>query len=407
VKEAIRMARAIMGGRAVHGFTAPGFEPVRDEFARNFAERGEVGAACAVHHKGRLVVDLWGGWRDPATEAPWEEDTLVHVFSTTKGVAALTVALAVSRGLFGFDDRIAEHWPEFAQHGKEAITVRTLLAFQAGLCAVDRRLDAALVADPDRLAAVLAAQRPAWPPGEYHGYHLHTADWIASELLRRTDPAGRTIGAYLRDELAGPLGAEFRIGTPASVPDERFAVVQEFPLTRLALHPRSMPWPFVLALAVPGSLARRVMFNLDLRTPAQMGLPPWRALELPGANGIGQVRALATMYGEFATGGRRLGLDPAVLAALREPASPPRRGPRDRVLRTDMVYTLGFTKPFPGHPFSPSPGAFGAAGTGGSNAFADPDAQLGFAYAPNRLGLHQFGDPREAALRQATYRCLG
>ena len=167
-----------------------------------------------------------------------------------------------------------------------------------------------------------------------------------------------------------------------------------------------MPWGFVLSLAVPGSLARKVMFNLALRTPAQMGLPPYRALELPGANGIGQVRDLARLYGEFATGARTLNLRPAVLADLARPATPPRHGLRDKVLKRTMVYSLGLSKPFAGFPFSPSANAFGAAGTGGSNAFADPDAQLGFAYAPNRLGLHQFDDPREQALRKAMYRCI-
>jgi len=400
------MGPARVDATVVEGFTAPGFEAVGDEFARNFAERGELGAACAVHHRGRLVVDLWGGIRDPTRQAPWERDTLVHVFSTTKGVAALTIATAVSRGLFAYDDRVAAHWPEFAQHGKQDITLRTLLAFQAGLCAVDQPVDAALLADPDRFAAVLARQKPAWRPGDHHGYHLNTADWYASELIRRTDPKRRTLGRFFAEEVAAPLGLELYIGTPAAVPEDRFAVIQQFPLTQLALHLDTMPWGFVLSLAVPGSLARRTMFNLRLKTPAEMGLPPYRALELPGANGIGQVRGLAGLYGEFATGASTLGIDPQVLADLSRPATPPRRGRRDKVLKRPMVYSLGLSKPFSGFPFSPSPRAFGAAGTGGSNAFADPDAELGFAYAPNRLGLHQFNDPRERALREATYRCL-
>ncbi len=400
------MGQARVDDAVMQGYTAPGFEAVKAEFARNFTERGELGAACAVHHRGRMVVDLWGGLRDPARQAPWERDTLVHVFSTTKGVAALTIATAVSRGLFAYDDRVVDHWPEFAQHGKGDITLRTLLAFQAGLCFVDQPVDADLLADPDRFAEVLARQKPAWRPGDHHGYHLNTADWYASELIRRTDPGRRSLGRFFAEEVAAPLGLEFYIGTPPTVPEHRFAAIQEFPLSRLALHLDSMSWGFVVGLAVPGSLARRTMFNLRLGTPAQMGLPPYRALELPGANGIGQVRGLARLYGEFATGAGTLGIRPAVLADLAEAATPPRRGLRDKVLKRPMVYSLGLSKPFPGFPFSPSPRAFGAAGTGGSNAFADPDAELGFAYAPNRLGLHQFNDPRERALREATYRCL-
>ena len=400
------MSRATVDESMVQGYTAPGFEPVRAELARNFRERGEVGAACAVYHRGEPVVDLWGGYRDPERSAPWQEDTLVHVFSTTKGVAALTVAVAQSRGLFAYDDKVAAHWPEFAQHGKHDITLRTLLAFQAGLCYVDQELDDEVLADHDRLAELLARQRPLWRPGDYHGYHLHTADWYASELIRRRDPAHRSLGRFLQEEVAAPLGLEFHVGTPASIPEDRFAVIQEFPLTQMVLHPRAMPWAFVLSLAVPGSLARRVMFNLRMKTPAQMGLPPYRGVELPGANGIGQVRSLAKLYGEFATGGRALGLGRAALDELTRPATPPRHGIKDRVLKTPMVYTLGLSKPFGGFPFSPSPRAFGAAGTGGSHAFADPDAQLGFAYAPNRLGMHQYNDPRERALREAVYRCL-
>jgi CubicO group peptidase (beta-lactamase class C family) len=167
-----------------------------------------------------------------------------------------------------------------------------------------------------------------------------------------------------------------------------------------------LPWAFVLSLAMPGSLARRVMFNLRLKTPAQMGLPPHRGVELPGANGIGQVRSLAKLYGAFATGASALGLRQATLAGLTQPATPPRYGLNDKVLKTPMVYSLGLSKPFAGFPFSPSPNAFGAAGTGGSHAFADPDGQLGFAYAPNKLGRHQFNDPRERALRETVYRCI-
>jgi CubicO group peptidase (beta-lactamase class C family) len=263
-----------------------------------------------------------------------------------------------------------------------------------------------MIADLDGLAALLAKQALAWCPGDYHGYHLFTAGWCASELIRRTDPAGRTLGRFLRDEVTTPLGAEFYIGAPVDIPEERFAAIHEFRLSQLFAHLDTMPWGTVLGLALPGSLARRTMLNLEVRTPAQMALPPYRSLELPGANGVGQVRGLARMYAAFATGGTSLGLRTTTLEALEQAACPPRRGIRDRVLKTDMVYSLGFIKPFPGFPFAPLGRAFGAAGTGGSFAFADPDARLGYAYAPNRLGFHQFNDPREVALRGALYRCL-
>src|SRR4028119_904910 len=158
----------------VHGRVAPGFEEVETEFKKDFLERGELGAACAIYHRGEKVVDLWGGYRDRRTGDPWKEDTLVLVFSTTKGISALTVAVAHSRGLLEYDEKVATYWPEFAQSGKEDVTVRELLAHQAGLCAIDEPLSPEVLADLDRLAGLLARQRPAWRPGTKHGYHYLT-----------------------------------------------------------------------------------------------------------------------------------------------------------------------------------------------------------------------------------------
>jgi CubicO group peptidase (beta-lactamase class C family) len=155
----------------VNGTVAPGFERVQEAFERSFIERGELGAAVAVYHRGCKVVDLWGGIRDKASGAPWEEDTMAVVFSTTKGMSAMVVAVAHSRGLFDYDEPVATYWPEFAQNDKENVTVRTLLNHQAGLCAIDEPLDLDILADPDKLAAVIARQKPAWEPGTKQGYH--------------------------------------------------------------------------------------------------------------------------------------------------------------------------------------------------------------------------------------------
>src|SRR5947209_10076003 len=160
-----------------HGSVAPGFEAVREEFARNFAQRGELGGACAVYLRGEPVVDLWGGVRNKQTGEPWEEDTLVTVFSSTKGMASMGVAVAHSRGLFDYDERVATYWPEFAQNGKADVTVRQLLSHQAGLSAIDGRLDPTVLADPDAVAELLARQAPAWPPGPRHGYHALSIGW--------------------------------------------------------------------------------------------------------------------------------------------------------------------------------------------------------------------------------------
>jgi CubicO group peptidase (beta-lactamase class C family) len=189
-------------GQGVQGSVAPGFEPVAHAFERNFQLGHERGAACAVSIGGELVVDLWGGERAPGR--PWEQDTMVNVCSTTKGGSSIAVAHAHSRGLLDYDLPVASYWPQFAEQGKEQITVRQLLSHQAGLCAIDAPMDLALLADPDRVAQAIAAQRPAWTPGELHGYHGIFLGWYESELLRRVDPQQRTIGRYFADKIAAP-----------------------------------------------------------------------------------------------------------------------------------------------------------------------------------------------------------
>jgi len=236
-----------MATQAISGFTKPGFEAVHRAFADNFERRNELGAACCVYHYGEKVVDLWGGVRDKATGEPWEEDTMVIVFSATKGVAALAMALAHSRGLFDYDERVSTYWPEFGQEGKEDITVRQLLAHQAGLFVLDEPLDAALLSDLDRLAAVLARQKPAWEPGTCQGYHAVTIGFYEGELLRRVDPEHRSIGRYFQDEIATPLELDFYIRLPDEIPDGRLAPMHRPRATRMMLSLFTMPPSLALA----------------------------------------------------------------------------------------------------------------------------------------------------------------
>jgi CubicO group peptidase (beta-lactamase class C family) len=394
----------------VNGTTAPGFEEVRREFEHNFRHRKELGAACAVYHRGQLVVDLWGGVRDATTGAPWEADTMVPVMSTTKGFASLAVALAHSRGLIDYDERVARYWPEFAQNGKAEVTVRQLLGYQAGLCAIDEPLDLATIADPDRLAGVLARQRPAWPPGTRQGYHAFTHGWYQSELLRRVDPGRRTIGRFFRDEIARPLDADFHIGLPADVPRARIARLLPFRPWQLLFSLHKTHWRYVLAFLNPRSLTHRTFFNPPgFGDIATYNDPRVQAIEVPAASGIGSPRGMARAYGEIASGGARLGFSSATLAALSAPPQLPSGGTYDRVIQlADVHWSLGFVRPSPIFHFgtSGSSAAFGDVGGGGSFAFADPVAQVGFAYAPNRTDLYLYDDPREKALRDATYRCL-
>jgi CubicO group peptidase (beta-lactamase class C family) len=390
----------------VEGFTAPGFEDVREEFEANFARRGEVGAAVAAYHRDVKIVDLWGGLRDPDRGEPWREDTLVLMYSTSKGLAAMTIALARSRGWLDYDERVATYWPEFAQNGKERVTVRQLLAHQAGLPVIDARLDAAKLADFDGLAAAVAQQRPVWDPGTRHGYHGVSLGWYEGELIRRVDPRHRTLGRFFAEEVAEPLELEFYFGLPAGVPPERLAPIQaSHPLRGLAAL-RSMPPRMVLGFMRRKSLTARAFANPRFRSASDVDAPEYRAVEFPAGGGIGQVRSVARAYVELAMGGRALGLTPDTMDQLTRPATAPSGGWHDLVLRIDAAYSLGFIKPSPRFRFGTSDSAFGHPGAGGSFGFADPDRQVGFAYAPNKLGHHLTDDPREKVLRDAVYRCL-
>ena len=212
------MSTATLDRVMVEGRVGNGFETVREAFAENFARRGELGGACCVYLRGEKVVDLWGGIRNKQTGEPWERDTMVLVNSTTKGLAAMTLAIAHSRGWIDYEAPVCRYWPEFAQQGKEQITIRQLLAHQAGLFALDEPVDRSLVADPDRLAVVLARQKPAWEPGTRQAYHAITLGFYEGELLRRVDPRHRSLGQFFQDEIASVLGEDVYIRLPESIP---------------------------------------------------------------------------------------------------------------------------------------------------------------------------------------------
>jgi CubicO group peptidase (beta-lactamase class C family) len=394
---------------AVRGGADEGYGAVADAFARNFGERGELGAACAVYRDGRKVVDLWGGHRDGVTKAPWEEDTLVPVFSTTKGVASIALAVAHSRGLLDHDAPVSRYWPEFGAAGKEHVSVRQLLSHQAGLCAIGERLELADLLDLDRVAEVIAAQQPAWEPGTRHGYHGITLGWYEGELLRRVDPQHRTLGRFFAEEVADPLGLDFFIGLPDDVPPARVARIDGYHPAEMLLHLHEFPPRFVLGFLNPFSLTYRTFGN-----PRITGLVneynrrELQRAEIPAANGIGTARAIARAYGELATGGAALGITPETLDALQRPAVAPSGGRMDLVIHIESVFSLGYCKPFPRFTFGSSADlAFGTPGAGGSFGFADPDTKIGFAYVMNRTGFRLYDDPRELALRDALYRCLG
>ena len=323
------------------------------------------------------------------------------VFSTTKGLAGQAMALAHSRGLLDYDERVCTYWPEFAQRGKGETTVRQLLAHQAGLFSLDEPLTRDLVADPDRLAQVLARQRPAWTPGDRQGYHAITLGFYESELLRRVDARHRTIGQFYQDEIATPLGLDLYIRLPREIPDSRLA-----PLVRpahMASMVLTMPLPLVASAMNPRSAFRRALRGSEL--PEQSEHVYARDFEVPSGGGVGTARSLARAYSEFATRGSVLKLRPATLAELSAPPISPARGFHDVCLKVNVRFSLGFMKPDPEDGWA-HPTAFGAPGSGGSMGFADPHYQLGYGYIPNQMG-GSLDDPRDHALRAAVYRSIG
>jgi CubicO group peptidase (beta-lactamase class C family) len=388
----------------VEGHVSRGFDAVREAFAENFARRGELGGACCAYHHGEKVVDLWGGIRSQQTGAPWERDTMVVVHSATKGLAAMTLAVAHSRGWLDYEERVAAYWPEFAQHGKDKITVRQLLAHQAGLFAFDEPVDRSVVADLDRLAAVLARQKPTWEPGTRQAYHAITLGFYEGELMRRVDPRHRSLGQFFQDEIASPLAEDIYIRVPEEIPNARLATLSPpsrlrmltgfpFRMTIEAMNPHSNIY---LALVTnPGA----AVYRDEQRVYA-------RNFEVPSGGGVGTARGIAHAYSAFAVGGRELGLRQETLELLAAPATRPTRGFYDECMKADGIeFSLGFMKSTPIWRFG-SDRSFGSPGAGGSLGFADPEVGVGYAYVTSQMGTALTGDPRDVALREAFYSAL-
>ncbi len=383
----------------ISGFVKPEFEAVREAFVENFERRHELGAACCVYYQGEKVVDLWGGVRNKSNE-PWEEDTMALVASATKGIAGLTMALAHSRGLFDYDDCVSKYWPEFAQQGKDKISIRQLLGHQAGLFALDKRVDTKIEADLDKLAVILARQKPAWEPGTRQAYHAITLGFYESELLRRVDSKHRSLGQFFHEEIAVPLNLEFYIGLPEDIPNSRLAINY---MANPIPGAFKAPIPLMLAVANPHSRIRRALWG-DMPSDKKLVYP--RNVEVPSGGGIGTARAMAKAYSVFANGGEELGLCRETLNQLMAPARPPTCGFYDEVMKLDgMQLSLGFMKPSQQVPYG-HPSSFGMLGFGGYLAFADPHGKIGFAYILNRNDVY-LSDPRQNALRLAMYHSIG
>jgi CubicO group peptidase (beta-lactamase class C family) len=375
----------------IFGTVAPGFEPVRAAFEANFTRRGEVGAAVHVLLDGQPVVDLWAGARDAASTRPWAADTLVNLWSTTKGWLALCLHLLAERGLLDFEAPVARYWPEFARHGKEGLLVRHLLTHTAGLPAPSVKVPDAALYDWQQMVRALEDSTLFWQPGAQTAYHAATFGWLNGEVLRRI--TGLSVGAFLRRELAGPLGADAWIGLPPS----------EFARTAETLPPSSEEQRLTRLAGVQAPLAAQLASSNPPRKLDEVNTARWRQAEIPSSNGHASARGVARLYLPLALGGSVNGmqfLSPASVArACREQVHE-----KDAFSGMPVRRTLGFALPDP-EQGDPRPlTAVGHGGMGGSLGFADPAHRLAFGYAMNQLKL--LDDQRAAELCRALYACL-
>lgn len=374
------------------------FGKVKDVLAASLARGEENGAALAVTIDGETVIDLWGGAADEEGTRPWQRDTIANIYSTTKGVVAICAHRLVEEGRLDLDAPVARYWPEFAQGGKETIPVRWLLDHRAGLAGVRAPLDPQALYDWGAMTAALAAQAPLWEPGTRHGYHAVTFGWLVGEVIRRI--TGKSVGACVRDELATPLGLDLWIGLPESE-DRRCADLSAPPMIPVPGEPSLLE----VILRDPSSVTALAFTNPpSLMMPGTVNSRAWRGAEIPGANGHATARALARLYGAIARGGDVDGVHVLGAEASRRAACEQVYG-EDLVLQVPTRFGLGFMLPHPAASFGPNKGAFGHPGAGGSLAFADPDARLGFGYVMNRMGPRILLDPRAIALIDAVYSC--
>jgi CubicO group peptidase (beta-lactamase class C family) len=390
----------------VQGSCDPKFAQVRQEFERNFHERGEVGASVCVTVRGETVVDLWGGMARPDTQTPWTAETVSLVFSSTKGATALCAHILASRGRLDLDAPVATYWPEFAQAGKAEIPVTMILNHQAGLPAVRTPLPQGAYANWDLMVNALAKEEPFWEPGTRNGYHALTIGWLVGEVVRRA--SGKSLGTFFQNEIAKPLGLDFWIGLPEDKEPRVAPMIAAAPDQESVLYRE---------LTTPGSLASLAILNSGGYMGAQpeYDLRAAHAAEIGGAGGITNARGLAGMYAPLACGGKLKGVQlvtPDILARMALVSS---ATGRDAVLVMPSRFALGFMKSMDNRRGRAgardsaiiSADAFGHVGAGGSFGFADPRAEMSFGYTMNRMGAGMLLTDRGQSLVDATYRALG
>jgi len=372
----------------INGHVSPGFERVFDAFVANFSSGEEAGAGVCVLRDGEFLVDLTGGTKDRKKTLPWDEDTILPVFSSTKAITALVMATLVEKGLLRYDQTVASIWPEFGTHGKENLTVTQALSHQSGLSGITEPMEPSDWYDWDFICNRLANQKPIWDPGSASGYHPITVGFIAGEIARRVDPDGRTLGTILREDICEPNEIDFYIGTPESE------------------HDRCADMHMPRALADLGEIndATKAAFLEKWSAPGGRGTAVYRESELPAANGHGTAKSLARLM-QIAIDGKICDTSYLSETTLYELSRERISGP-NLVVPFDLTLAAGLMINRPNQFYGPNETTLGHSGWGGSCTFADQVEGLTFAYVMNKQSNVLIGDPRPARLIEALYECL-
>ena len=388
--------------RFIHGTVSAGYEPVRTAFTENFLKGKETGAALCVYVKGEKVVDLWGGFRDKERTQAWQENTMTLVYSMTKGLASLCIAKLHSDSLIDYDALVRTYWPHFTGAGKESLTVRQLLSHQSGLCLWEGSVPVRSLNDTAVMLPKLEGAVPRWTPGERSGYSAGMVGAYLRELVRRCDRKHRSLGRYFQEEIAHPVGAEFYIGLPDSIPNERIAYNTVLGVPQRLASMFKLPWGMFTTVINPWSIFIKSISQVEGYDVN--GRETWR-IEEPSGNGIGTARAAAAIYSDCANGGMRIGLTPHTLGELTANGLEPTGGAVDMVMGIPMHYRSGFLKNgAEDHPFE-NRESFGFGGASGSMAFADPVHHVGYCYIPTMMG-DDFPDSRNETLQRVVYSCI-
>jgi CubicO group peptidase (beta-lactamase class C family) len=377
-----------MADGSIDGFVRDRFAAVRAMFENNLASGVDVGASFAATMDGEMVVDLWGGWADEARTRPWEKDTIVNVYSTTKTMTALCALMLADRGELDFDAPVARYWPEFAAAGKEKVKVSHLMAHSAGLSGWKEKITLEDVYDWDKMTSLLAAQAPYWEPGTQSGYHALTQGFLVGEVVRRI--TGRSLGTFFRQEIAEPLGADFHIGLPASEDDRVADLIPPPPGTAIGDGDQS---------ELVANMSRNPGVNvLETRTRA------WRGAEIPAGGGTGNARSIAQIHAILANGGTAQGKRFMSEAGCRKALELQIEG-TDLILGGPARFGMGFGLPSPAVPL-PNPNTIFWGGYGGSLVIIDMDAHATIAYAMNKMGATTTGDTRALGMAMAIWQGL-